>query len=282
MITGFKIQNLGYISQGVLDLPLLAPGMGLKVLRVEGLTPVNSTISTMDRALRAGSDVLGARPQSRNLVFTIGYDLRAAGDKSISDLRDLSYRYFSNGAHLRITVESTNKEDVYTHGYVESVEANIFGTDPLLQISILCPESYFEAVEPITTSYGLDPGLYYIRNYTHTQNNELGFRVKMTKRGSSSLSTKKTITQLIDGNLIRDVELDFSGVSNLEEIIYDSTPGRKTLEQRTPSGTERRIDLLDVGDSWITILPGVNRIEIRTQAQGCNIETQITRRYNGL
>lgn len=113
------------------------------VIGIQGLTPPPTTINTSVAGNIDGSFFNSARVESRNLVITIV--LR--GD--IEGNRQRLYRIFPRKAPVTVYFKNKNR-DVKIVGYVDTLEGDLFVQQERIQISILCPRPYWEAIEDIT------------------------------------------------------------------------------------------------------------------------------------
>lgn len=132
-----------------LKLELTRPELsGLIVQSIEGLGPSKAGINTDELATMDGSLFNSARAEQRNIVIT----LAMMYIPTIEDARLKTYKFFPIKKRIRLKIE-TDRRSVYTYGYVESNEPNIFSSLENTQISIICPDPYF--YEEKTTIMGL-------------------------------------------------------------------------------------------------------------------------------
>ena len=106
---------------------------GLIITAIDGLGPVNSVISLIERSNFDGSVFNTAHRASRNIVLYF----RFMHDVVLNRLK--TYKYFAGKVKLRV---QTKLRDVYTHGYIESNEVDIFSKEAGCVISIVCPDPY--------------------------------------------------------------------------------------------------------------------------------------------
>lgn len=122
-----------------LKLELRRPELsGLIVKKIEGLGPANASINTTEVATMDGAFYNSARAQTRNIVITLGMMFVP----TIEDARQKTYKYFPVKKRIRIDIE-TDRRSVYTYGYVESNEPDIFSSEETTDISVICPSPYF-------------------------------------------------------------------------------------------------------------------------------------------
>lgn len=113
---------------------------GFVVGPVTGLGPVKASINTTRLATMDGDIYNSARAESRNIVIPLVF----LENPTIEDSRHLSYKYFPIKKNVKVKIE-TDSRVLETIGYVESNDPAIFAKDSSTQISIVCPDSYFEA-----------------------------------------------------------------------------------------------------------------------------------------
>lgn len=134
---------------------------GMYVQSIEGLGPPKATINGNELATMDGMYFSSARAESRNIIFNLGMLSRDRdslyGPLSIEESRKLTYRYFPLKKEIKVTVV-TDSQVLFTNGYVESNEPNIFSKDEACTISVVCPNPYWlEAGGAQTVFSGVQP-----------------------------------------------------------------------------------------------------------------------------
>lgn len=137
-----------------LKLELRRPELsGLIVKKIEGLGPCNATINTTEIATMDGTIYNSAKAQARNIIITLAMMFFP----TIEDARQKTYKYFPVKKKIRLDIE-TDRRTVYTYGYVESNEPDIFSEEETTDISIICPSPYFyEGSGSANSFYGAEP-----------------------------------------------------------------------------------------------------------------------------
>lgn len=116
---------------------------GLQIRKIDGLGPVKANITTTPIVTSDGDIYNSARADKRNIVLELGFQMERDLDlPSIEHVRQMTYKYFPLKSQVKINIKTDNR-DLYTYGYVESNEPNIFSDDETAQISLICPNSYF-------------------------------------------------------------------------------------------------------------------------------------------
>lgn len=122
------------------------------VLQVTGLTLPHCNVSTAAAGTQDGEEYNSSHLEKRNIVITLALE----GD--IEGSRQLLYRIFPVHAPVKVFYKSRNR-DVYTEGYVESLDGDLFSMRETMQISILCPGSYWKDVSTIRAKTTLVSGV---------------------------------------------------------------------------------------------------------------------------
>lgn len=140
MIKSVTITN--YLQESV-KIELTEPeSSGFIIRSIEGLGPAKANINLTELATLDGALDNGALLGTRNIVMSLIF----VGTPTIEDTRLKSYKYFPIKQNLTFEIETDNRH-CYTVGRVESNNPTIFGDDREgCQISILCPNSYFQDV----------------------------------------------------------------------------------------------------------------------------------------
>lgn len=145
-----------------LDLELSNPDKsGLGVAKVEGLGPPKANINGQEMASADGMFYSSARADTRNVIFTLEMRSRDKnspyGPLTIEESRHLTYVYFPLKKEITITVY-TDGQTLYTKGYVESNEPDIFSRQEGSTISVICPDPYmYELGDAKTVFSGTQP-----------------------------------------------------------------------------------------------------------------------------
>lgn len=109
---------------------------------ITGLTPPNASVNMSKVSGVDGSQFNSAAVNSRNIVLTI-YPKQPV---EVNRLR--LYDYFLVGQTIKIYYKN-GLRNVYTEGYVETIDGTFFTNREALQISILCPDPYFKGAGEI-------------------------------------------------------------------------------------------------------------------------------------
>lgn len=112
------------------------------VIRVDGLTYPSTTINTSTGGTTDGSFYNSSRVENRNLVIT----LVLHGDIEVN--RQQLYRIFPIKRPVTVYFKNANR-DIKIEGHIETLDGDLFSMQEQMQISIICPQPYFEDINTI-------------------------------------------------------------------------------------------------------------------------------------
>lgn len=113
-----------------------------QVYNITGLGPPSAKINTSNVAGLDGAKFNSAKLETRNIVIYI----KLNGEIEKNRIR--LYSYFPTKEWCNFFYKN-NSLDVHIEGYVESVEVTPFTDQEELQVSIICPDPYFKALDEI-------------------------------------------------------------------------------------------------------------------------------------
>lgn len=147
MLTQIDVVYGDELGEQALALPIA--GITLKdsllIRSVTGLSPPDIDLFIGDYA-RDGGIYQGRRVGNRNVVMTIDLNPNPALGESVSGLRALLYKTFVDplvdADYIQLILHDDELADRYLVGYTEKLETEIFSSDTLAQVSIICPDPY--------------------------------------------------------------------------------------------------------------------------------------------
>lgn len=128
---------------------------GFLITSVDGLGPVQADINTTDIVTFDGTVYNSVRARNRNIVINLQFV-----SVDIENQRHICYRYFPLKRPVTVKIVTDHRK-LQTMGYVESNAPDIFSRNETAQISLVCPDAYFQDIsdEGVNTVdfYGVDP-----------------------------------------------------------------------------------------------------------------------------
>lgn len=233
------------------------------IYKITGLNPPAVKINTTSNATTDGMSVNSKRVDKRNIVIYayINGDVEAnrIGLYKYFPLKQTVKIYFANGTR-----------DVYIEGEVETIEIDPFTQRQKAQISILCPQPYFLAVDELTTSFSAISALF-----------QFPFSIPESGAEISAITTDIRKTILNNGDVASGIIIRIYAIGEVvNPVIYDvfkRTHMRIAFTMQTNDeivinthAGKKRITLLREGveynimgnmvadSSWLVLEPGDN------------------------
>lgn len=248
----------------------------IQIHKVDGLDPVKASVSTSPYGSIDGTSFTGSSVLNRNIVLTLkpnpNWDTWTH-----EKLRKLLYSYFMPKLVIRLVFYSDDADPVEIYGVVEGVEVDMFSKDPILQVSVVCPDPYFTAVAPTLLS-GQNGVL---NTFEYGGNIESGMIVKVTHVSGAPTSIG---IQLGDPK-----ETYFAVAADVTSSKYfelSSIPMQKYV-QNVNIGTGVIDNLLSnvyvqEGSLWPTLKPGTNEFKLITDAGVQDYQITFYERFGGI
>lgn len=253
----------------------------LQIRNIQGLDPVKAAVNTSPFGSVDGVALTGTQVPARNIVITI----RPNPDWdtwTIDGLRQLLYLYFMPKGSTRLVFYDDEKSPRAISGIVESVEINPFSKDVEFQISIICPDPYFESLNPIVLTGSSSDGSAPL-DIQYDGTIETGINLKVTHQ--TNPDPNYIYIQIGDPTLQFFHVSKSAIVNSTVYFVASSVPGDKYVRQvKTGTGViTNLLNNLQSGSSWPVLTPGSNDFSIITDSPGKQ-EWELTyvERFGGL
>lgn len=254
----------------------------IQVRNIDGLDPVKASVSTSPYGSVDGASFTGASVQSRNIVMTL-HPNPDWDTWTYEKLRNLLYKYFMPKRLTRLVFYSDDKVPVEIEGIVEDVQMSMFSKDPEFIVSIVCPDPYFTAVDPVVEAGISGPAGSAVHVIDYKGTVETGLSVKVTATSGQPVPAKIDIQ-------IGDPKLTYFGVDatvGATSYFDMSSLAMKKYVRNVEIGTGVITNLLShvyiqEGSLWPTFQPGENEFSVVTDVGLHDWELTYYERYGGL
>lgn len=251
----------------------------VQIRGITGLDPVKATVNTspfgsVDGAAYTGSDV-----GTRNIVLTVhpnpDWDLW-----SFESLRRLLYAYFMPKLQTRLVFYSNDMPPVEIYGYVEDTNVNQFSQDLEIQVSIICPDPYFTAVDPTVVTGQSDRDNTTPDSIVYNGSVATGINVELTRVSDPAPTSI--------GIQVGDPSLSYfnvaAGVDSLKYFLMNSLSGNKYVQNVDLSGgtITNLLPKVQTGSQWPILQPGQNKFSVITDAGSQDYQLTYYEKYGGL
>lgn len=240
-----------------------------QVYSIQGLNPPKAALNFSKVAGLDGSRFNSAKLEERNIVIYIKLN------GNIEANRIYLYTFFNTKEWCKFYYKNGSR-DVYIEGYVETAECDLFSNNEMMQISIICPNPYFKAMQEIVNDISKALAKF-VFPFSINQNEPMAFSTidtsKVTNVYNDSESETGVIIEIdILGNvnsiMIRSVstgetfKLSYSFEEN-DKVIIDTNVGEKSITL-IRNGIKYNIFAainkgsnffqLSIGDNWFSYL----------------------------
>lgn len=234
----------------------------VKVKKIDGLTPPKATLNFSVIATKDGSALNSARTENRNIVCYLApvYDIENSRLTIYKFFRSKQpvYFYFANGSR-----------NVFIEGVVEHVDGDLFEKSQTLQISIICPEPYFKALEETVTDLSQIAPLFSFpfaiaeagisfseivktieKNIYYAGEVETGFTIELR---ALAAVTDPTIYNEAGESFSIGLEMQAGDV-----VTINTVKGSKTVTLLRDGVVSNIINKVKPNPTWFTLIPGDN------------------------
>lgn len=251
---------------------------GFAIDSIDGLGPVEADINTTEMIID-GDIFNSARVGKRNIVMNLQFYSETG--TGIEEVRQRSYSLFPTKKLVYIEVETDNRT-VWTQGYVEKNDPDIFAEETMTQVSIICPDpKWYDSENYDETT--LEPDVEETINYIGEV--EVGGRLNIVIGASVTAPVHDGVPAFTiscanadgDAQLI-NVFTPNDGFEEGDIITINSIPGDKYVNWTDTADADHNIlNLINQNPDWIKIKPGVNNLRITDPNSAISSATFINR-----
>ena len=251
----------------------------IQIRDIQGLDPVKAAVNTSPFGSVDGVAYLGSSVPSRNIVITL-HPNPDWDNWTYEKLRRLVYSYFMPKLLTQLVFYSDDIPPVEIFGYVEDCNVNPFSKDPEIQVSIICPDPYFTALNAtvVTGQSTRDNSNPVIVEYNGSI--ESGINVEVTRVSDPA----PTYISIQVGDPSMQTFRVAASVDATKYFVMNSTAGQRyaqTVSLSTGVITNLLSKIVE-GSTWPTLQPGANKFSIITDQGGQDWQLTYFERYGGL
>ena len=263
-VTVFKKSDKSDAFTMVLTSPInVSVNSGFAIDKIDGLGPVDAEINTSEMVID-GDHFNSARIGKRNIVLNLLF--YSESGTGIEEVRQFSYRLFPIKKNVYIEIETDNRK-VWTQGYVEKNEPDIFNEMEGNQVSIICPdpkwydsENYIEETLDLNDETAIEyNGEVEVGGYL-----ELTVGSAITKPVSAGVPAFTVSCANPDGSAqLINIFTPNNGFENGDVIKIKSILGNKScIYTDTADADHNALNLLNQNPDWIKLTTGGNNIRV--------------------
>ncbi len=248
---------------------------------VIGLNPPDANIVTYSIPSMDGEIYRTSKLQTRNIVLT--FALKAP----IEENRLNVYRVFRSKHYIKVSLKTATL-NVFTEGFVESVTCNNFSNKQTVQVSILCPDSYFKNLNGFDKTFNKADDYGFAFEFYTTDDNPISLGtipdsnltgvVDIINNGDTEtgiiIQVKPKYGYIIDKVMVKDLTTGnyiytskvLSSFMN-ECLTINTKKGEKGvfttyIHPETSEIVEKSIIDTCIINGWLEALPGITTLQI--------------------
>lgn len=251
------------------------------VYNIEGIDQADASLNSSVNTTTHGSKITSARVESRNIVIY----LKLKGDIEKSRLK--LYQYFPQCEEVTIYF-SNGRRNVYICGTVEKVNCPPFTSNQVAQISILCEQPFFKAIDEVVTTFGEIMPLFEFPFSIPEEGIEFSTitqHIRQSIINKSEVETGAIITLHATGEVVNPIIYDITTgeylklkftLQNLDTIIINTNTGEKSISLIRNGIQSNILGYMDLGSKWFKLLPGDNVFSYDTESGNSNLQITFT------
>lgn len=263
-VTVFQKSDKSDAFTMVLTSPInVSANTGFAIDKIDGLGPVGAEINTTEMVVD-GDLFNSARIGKRNIVLDlIFYSETGTG---IEEVRQFSYRLFPTKKVVFIEIETDNRK-LWTQGYVEKNEPNIFEDMEGNQVSLICPDpKWYDSENVIDEDLDLNDEI----TIEYDGEVEVGGLLELTvgsaitKPVSAGVPAFTISCANSDGEAqLINIYTPNTGFAVGDVIKINSVKGNKScIYTDTADADHNALNLLNQNPDWIKLTSGENAIRV--------------------
>lgn len=233
------------------------------VFKIEGLNPPQATINSSVNATTDGSKINSARVESRNIVIytTIEGDVEANRIKL--------YKYFPVKKNIKLYF-SNDSRDIYICGTVEIIECDLFSNKQVAQISVICPQPYFKAVNDLVSIFSDVSPLFsfpFSIAKSGVELSAISTNVRKSIVNTGDVETGVIIKLFATGTVVNPIIYDVLKRTHLklnftmlisDTIVINTNMGEKSIELIRGGVSYNALGYMLPDSTWFTLEAGDN------------------------
>lgn len=263
-----------------------------QILNIEGLNPPKAQVNVTNIAGMDGAKFNSSKLQTRNLVITV----KINGDAEANRIQ--LYQYFPTKEQVTFYYSNSHR-DVFIKGYVNSCEVNPFSQNEQMQISIICPQPYFKAIDEVIADISNTTALFEFP-FSINQGEPIPFSSYEDNRITEVFNDADDMTGAIilikvladvDDILIRNIlsgdtfELNYQFEAG-DRITVNTNSGEKSVKLLRDGVISNIFSAMVQGSVFLQLASGINyfayQIDSGANDQYVNIEFSFYSVYRGV
>ena len=259
----------------------LSTSPNYNVYKITGLQPPTVSINSSVNATSDGSTVNSLRAGTRNIVLYM--TLEGEVEKSRINL----YRYFPLKRNITLYFKNGSR-DVCIEAYVEVIECDLFTNKQIAQISLLCPQPYFKAVDDIVSYFSDISSLFEFPFSVPAQGVEISSITRNLRKSiinTGDVESGLIIDLYAVGEVVNPIIYDVFKRTHIklmftliagDHIVINTNAGAKSITLIRGGITSNIMGYMYPDSSWLTLEAGDNVFTTDCERGADNLQLTFT------
>lgn len=250
------------------------------VLEVDGLNPPTAAINTVEIANVDGARFNSSRIETRNIVIRLNIK------PPIETNRIALYKYFRVKRYIKIYYQNEHR-DVFTEGYIETFENNLFGMTQQPQISVICPNPFWQDTHDTHAVFSDLVSLFEFPFSIAVEGIEFSRIERLTSTyinigevASGAVIRMHAAAEVVNPTFYNNTTNEFFGVTVTMQtgdlIVIDTNVGHKSVTLIRSGTVTNLLPNRQNGSKWIQFEPGENRISYSADEGQAHLDVTVT------
>lgn len=251
------------------------------VYKIEGLNPPQATINSSVNTTSDGSKINNVRLENRNIVIytTIEGDVEAN--------RINLYKYFPVKKSVKLYFTNRSRE-VYICGTVELIECDVFTNKQVAQISLICPQPYFKAVDELVTLFSDVSAMFsfpFSISSAGVEVSAITTNIRKSIINTGDVDTGVVIKLFAVASVVKPVIYDVLKRTHLklnftmlagDTLVINTNVGEKSIELIRDGVTYNAMGYMVQDSAWFILGAGDNVFTYDAESGGSNLQLTFT------
>lgn len=250
------------------------------VVEITGLTTPAAAVNVSEIASVDGATFIGSRVGTRNIVITLNIK------PPVEENRIALYRYFRAKRYVKIRYKNDHRE-VFTEGYVESFENNLFGMVQQPQISVICPDPFWRDVVDTKAVFSDLTALFEFPFSIAAEGVEFSRIERMTSTyinigevASGAVIRLHAAAEVVNPTFYNSTTNEFLGLTVTMQagdiIIINTNAGYKSVTLTRSGTVTNLISSRQNGSKWVQFEPGTNQLSYDASEGQAYLDVTVT------
>lgn len=249
--------------------------------KITGLQPPQSAVNTSNNATSDGVTINSVRVGKRNIVLYIALE----GDVEANRIN--LYKYFPLKQTITIYFKN-GKRNVCIEGTVELINCDFFVKKQVVQVSVICPQPYFKAINDVVSYFSDVSALFqfpFSISETGIEFSAITTNIRKSIINAGDVASGMVIKLYAIGTVVNPIIYDVLRRTHIklictmeagDTIVINTNHGQKSIERVRAGVSNNIMGCMYPSSSWLTLEAGDNVFTYDCEAGNSNLQITIT------